>query len=207
MALHCVPISFSPKEQHERIREGLGLALGSHGLDGYRHRWRQRPSPHRVQFGCPGPVRIRRTGRHRRRPAHRRRRARPHAHARHGPAADRQPRLPRPARGGRRRSSRANDVNAADTGLTVDVTFGDSGDTDNRHRDRRCRPALAGRLRDHRRRIVGRLEAVHRPDRGGGRHPVLAGQHVGRLHRRTTTTACTCAPLRPTCCRARCSAT
>ncbi len=44
--------------------------------------------------------------------------------------------------------------------------------------------------RHHRRRVVGRVAAVHRPGHRCRRHPVLAGQHVRRASRRRTTTAC-----------------
>ncbi len=66
---------------------------------------------------------------------------------------------------------------------------------------------LRGRVGRGRRRLVGRDQALPRRRRRRRHHHVLAGQHVARLHRRGTTTASTGAPLRPTRCRARSSAT
>ena len=74
-------------------------------------------------------------------------------------------------------------------------------------RDRDPPPPRRGRLRHHRCCVVGYVAAVHRPGRRRRRHPVLAGQHLGRLHARTTTTDCTSVPPRRTCSRVRCSAT
>ena len=78
----------------------------------------------------------------------------------------------------------ADDVNAvADSGLSVEIVFRDSGDTTTDiATDLGHRPPRAGCLGDHRCGIVRRVEDRHRPDRRRRRHPVLAGQHVGRLH-------------------------
>ena len=61
-------------------------------------------------------------------------RRRPDPQDRHRAAADRQPRLPRPARRGRRRRTPPAQVNevSGETGLTLDIVYGDSGDTDNK---------------------------------------------------------------------------
>ena len=49
-------------------------------------------------------------------------------------------------------------------------------------RDRDPPPPGRRRLRDHRRRVLGHVAAVHRPGRRRRRHPVLAGQHLRRVH-------------------------
>ena len=134
---------------------------------------------------------------------------RSHPQDRHGPSADRQPRLPRPARGGRRRPAvdEINDSRVPGSPSTSSTATRATPTT------RRTRPTIP---KLHRARMsppsigaassgVTKLFLDQRRRRG--HHQVLAGQHVARLHRPRTTTACTGAPLRRTCSRARCSAT
>ena len=108
-----------------------------------------------------------------------------HPQARHGPSADGQPRLPRPARRGRcgiRRRLRST-RRPPTPGLTVEVVYGDSGNTDNKAYETEIPRVLSeGVVGHHRRRIVEHVAAVHRPGDRRRCHPVLAGQHVRRLH-------------------------
>ena len=69
-----------------------------------------------------------------------------------------------------------------DSGLSVEIVCGDSGDTDNKaYATDGHRPALGRGLRHHRRRIVRRVEAVHRRD-----HRAQASSSSRRPTRRPT---------------------
>ena len=141
-------------------------------------------------------------------PSERRTRRGPHPQDRHGPAADRQPRLPRPARGGRRRPRRRRGQRGRDTGVTSTRSLRRLG----RHRQQGVRDhdpeaAERGRLRHDRRRIVGCHQAVPRQRRRRGHHHVLAGQHVARLHHVGRQRPVLAHRSLRHCCRARCSAT
>ena len=157
-----------------------------------------------VLAGCAGGGRRRSTQRERRS-----RDRGLHPQDRHGPAADRQPGLPRPARGGRcgvRRGSRSTRRPPTPGSPSRSSTATRATPT-TRHTRPRSRASSA--------RTSPPSSAPHRRARrcsSSTRSSARASSSSRRptpptTSRPTTTTACTSAPRRPTCCRARCSAT